>query len=316
MLIYLMSFLTFLYIWWRVRDGSKIKSIKDKYILITGCDTGFGNHAAQTFDKRGFKVLATCLTEVGANGLRETTSERLRTVLLDVTKADNVTKLAEWVSKEVGDKGLWGLINNAGIMGTLAPMDWLSIEDIRAPIEVNLIGSIHVTLVMLPLIKKAKGRIVNISSVGGRVAASGGGYFASKYGIEGFNDSLRRDMKTFGVKVSCIEPGLFDTPMTDAIKVINKRKDLWKQLPLELQKEYGDNYIQKDAKKKQKLNQRIKTTDLSLVVWCMEHALTSQHPRTRYSVGLDAALLWIPLSYMPTFIQDIVILRNKVEIPA
>lgn len=87
--------------------------------------------------------------------------------------------------------GLWGLVNNAGIMGPSAPTDWLDIEHFREPIEVNLIGLINVTINMLPLIKKAKGRIVNVSSVGGRLAFCGGGYFPSKFGVEGFNDSLR-----------------------------------------------------------------------------------------------------------------------------
>lgn len=76
-------------------------------------------------------------------------------------------------------------------MGPTAPTDWLKIEHFRAPIEVNLIGLINVTLNMLPLVKKAKGRIVNISSIGGRLTVNGGGYFPSKYGLEGFNDSLR-----------------------------------------------------------------------------------------------------------------------------
>ncbi|NP_001080745.1 dehydrogenase/reductase (SDR family) member 9 L homeolog isoform X1 [Xenopus laevis] len=315
MFLYMWVCVAILYIWWKVRDGLRINNITEKYILITGCDTGFGNHAAKAFDKQGFRVLATCLTDAGATGLREATSERLKTIRLDVTNADNVLSVAKWVKGEVGNKGLWGLINNAGIMGTLAPFDWMTIDDIRKPIEVNLIGLIHVTLVLLPFIKKAKGRIVNVSSVGGRVAASGGAYFSSKFGVEGFNDSLRRDMKAFGVKVSCIEPGLFKTPLSDPAKVIQQRTDIWKRLPVEIKKEYGDNYIQIDASKKQKLNQRILNSDLSLVVQCMEHALTSRHPRTRYSAGFDAAFLWIPLSYMPTFIQDFVILRNKVKIP-
>lgn len=91
--------------------------------------------------------------------------------------------------------GLWGLVNNAGIMGPSAPTDWLDIEHFREPIEVNLIGLINVTINMLPMIKKAKGRIVNVSSVGGRLAFSGGGYFPSKFGVEGFNDSLRYDTR-------------------------------------------------------------------------------------------------------------------------
>lgn len=87
--------------------------------------------------------------------------------------------------------GLWGLINNAGIPGVLAPTDWLTLEDYREPIEVNLFGLISVTLNMLPLVKKAQGRVINVSSVGGRLAIVGGGYTPSKYAVEGFNDSLR-----------------------------------------------------------------------------------------------------------------------------
>ena len=87
--------------------------------------------------------------------------------------------------------GLWGLINNAGILGVLAPNDWLTVEDYREPVEVNLFGLISVTLNMLPLVKKARGRIINVSSIGGRLAFGGGGYSPSKYAVEGFNDSLR-----------------------------------------------------------------------------------------------------------------------------
>ena len=89
--------------------------------------------------------------------------------------------------------GLWGLINNAGILGVLAPNDWLTVEDYREPVEVNLFGLISVTLNMLPLVKKARGRIINVSSIGGRLAFGGGGYSPSKYAVEGFN--LRRAHK-------------------------------------------------------------------------------------------------------------------------
>ncbi|KAM9305688.1 dehydrogenase/reductase SDR family member 9 [Gastrophryne carolinensis] len=314
MFVYVLVCVIILYVWWKRRDSATISSITGKYVLITGCDSGFGNHAARTFDNLGFRVLATCLTESGATALKLETSNRLKTVLLDVTKAEDVQRVSEWVKEEVGEQGLWSLINNAGIMGTLAPIDWLSIEDIQAPIEVNLIGLIHVTLAMLPMIKKAKGRIVNVSSVGGRVAASGGGYFSSKYGVEGFNDSLRRDMHAFGVKVSCIEPGLFKTALSDPHKVLEQRISIWRRLSNSIKKEYGDNFIERDAANKQKLN-LIRNSDLSVVVQCMEHAVISQHPRTRYSVGMDANYFWIPLSYMPTFIQDYVILKNKVKIP-
>ncbi|XP_056389835.1 dehydrogenase/reductase SDR family member 9 [Hyla sarda] len=315
MFLYVLGCSFLLYLWWRIRDGLKISNVAGKHVLITGCDSGFGNLAARTLDKKGFIVLATCLTESGADALKQQTSQRVKTIFLDVTDADNVKRVAQWVKDVKGNRGLWGLVNNAGIMGTLAPIDWLTIDHFREPIEVNLIGLIHVTLSVLPLIKKAKGRIVNVSSVGGRVAASGGGYFSSKFGVEGFNDSLRRDMKAFGVNVSCIEPGLFKTPLSDAKLVLEQRISIWKQLPKTIQDEYGENYVQMDALLKQKLD-RIRNSDLSLVVWCMEHALSSQHPRTRYGVGTDASFLWIPLSYMPTFIQDFAMMKNKVKIPS
>ncbi|XP_006025666.1 dehydrogenase/reductase SDR family member 9 [Alligator sinensis] len=316
MFFYIVAILAICYWWWvwRGRDRSKITNLTGKYIFITGCDTGFGNLAARTFDKKGFRVLASCLTETGAEELKAASSERLQTLQLDVTDSDNVKKVAERVNAEVGSEGLWGLINNAGIMGPTAPTDWLKIEHFRAPIEVNLIGLINVTLNMLPLVKKAKGRIVNISSIGGRLTVNGGGYFPSKYGLEGFNDSLRRDMIAFGVKVSCIEPGLFNTKLSNQTKVIKEREAIWNQLPPAIKKQYGEGYLQEDAARKGKLVRMSMNTDLSLVVQCMEHALTSLHPRTRYPVGRDAKFLWIPLSNMPAAIQDFVLLRNKVKL--
>nr|XP_006135844.1 dehydrogenase/reductase SDR family member 9 isoform X1 [Pelodiscus sinensis] len=316
MFICVLFFLAIFYLWWRWRaqDGQKIQDLSHKYVFITGCDSGFGNLAARTFDEKGFRVLASCLTEAGALDLKEATSEQLQTVLLDVTNPDNVRKVAEWIKAEVGSAGLWGLINNAGIMGPSAPTDWLTIEHFRAPIEVNLIGLINVTLHLLPLVKMARGRLVNISSTGGRLAVWGGGYCPSKFGVEGFNDSLRRDMKAFGVKVSCIEPGLFKTGLSNRKKIIQERETIWKQLPPAIRKQYGEGYIQKDAAKKEKLTQIFQNTDLSLAVKCMEHALTSIHPHSRYTAGWDAKVLWIPLSNMPTAIQDFILLRNKTEL--
>ncbi|XP_074857707.1 dehydrogenase/reductase SDR family member 9 [Carettochelys insculpta] len=316
MFIYIVIFSAIFYLWWtwRARDGQKIRDLTDKYIFITGCDSGFGNLAARTFDQKGFRVLASCLSQAGALELKAATSERLQTVLLDVTNPDNVKKVAEWIKAEVGSAGLWGLVNNAGIMGPCMPTDWLTIEHFRAPIEVNLIGLINVTLHLLPLIKKARGRLVNISSSGGRLAVSGGGYFPSKFGVEGFNDSLRRDMKAFGVEVSCIEPGLFKTALSDQKKIFQEREAIWNQLSPAIRKQYGEQYLYKDMAQKEKLVRRIQNTDLSPVVKCMDHALTSIHPRSRYIAGWDAKVLWIPLSHMPAAIQDYLLLRYKTQL--
>ncbi|OXB76839.1 UNVERIFIED_CONTAM: hypothetical protein H355_002532 [Colinus virginianus] len=247
MFFYILLFLSISSLWWywKARDKRKVANLTGKYIFITGCDTGFGNMAAKTFDKKGFRVLASCLTETGAKELQAVTSDQLQTVLLDVRDSNSIKKAATWIKAEVQSEGLWGLVNNAGIMGPSAPTDWLDIEHFREPIEVNLIGLINVTINMLPLIKQAKGRIVNVSSVGGRLAFCGGGYCPSKFGVEGFNDSLRRDMKAFGVKVSCIQPGLFKTPLTNPAKILKEKEIIWNRLPPDTKKQYGEEYFQK-----------------------------------------------------------------------
>ncbi|XP_025903782.1 dehydrogenase/reductase SDR family member 9-like [Nothoprocta perdicaria] len=318
MLFYILLLLGIFFLWWhwRARDELKVTNLAGKYMFITGCDTGFGNLAAKTFDQKGFRVFAGCLTEKGAKELAAVTSKKLQTVLLDVKDSDRVKEVAAWIKNEVQSEGLWGLVNNAGIMGLLAPTDWLDIKHFREPIEVNLIGLINVTINMLPLIKKAKGRIVNVSSIGGRIAFSSGGYSPSKFGVEAFNDSLRRDMKAFGVKVSCIEPGLFKTALSNSTRIMEEKEIIWDQLPPSIKKQYGDEYFKNDAAKKEKLSKMCLNRDISSVVRCMEHALTSRHPCTCYVVGRDAKVFWNPLSKMPAAVQDFFLLRNRAELAA
>uniref|UniRef100_A0A8D0KL64 Dehydrogenase/reductase 9 n=1 Tax=Salvator merianae TaxID=96440 RepID=A0A8D0KL64_SALMN len=306
------------YLWWKWRVGETLNdmAIAGKYVFITGCDSGFGKMTARTLDKKGFHVIAGCLTEKGAEELKAETSQHLQTVLLNVTDPENVRSVTDYIKKEVGEKGLWGLINNAGIIGATAPTDWLNIEHFRAPIEVNLIGLINVTLHMLPLVKKAKGRIINVTSVGGVVAICAGGYCPSKYGAEAFSDSLRQDMKPFGVKVSCIQPGLFKTGLSDRVKVMKEKLDIWNKLPSDIHKQYGENYLKEGKVLKKLIDNKSfpKNDDLSVVVKCIEHALMSKHPKIRYTAGLDAKVLWIPLAVMPSFLQDFVLMKNKVKL--
>lgn len=313
MLFWVLALLILCGFLWHYKGQLKIADITDKYIFITGCDTGFGNLAARTFDQKGFHVIAACLTEAGSTALKANTSERLHTVLLDVTDPENVKSIAQWVKNQVGGKGLWGLVNNAGVLGALAPTDWLTVEDYREPVEVNLFGLINVTLNMLPLVKKAQGRVINVSSIGGRVAFGGGGYTPSKYAVEGFNDCLRRDMKAFGVHVSCIEPGLFKTALSDPVKAAEKRLAIWQHLPPDIKRQYGESYIEK-CLDKLKGTASLVNADLSLVVECMDHALTSLFPKTHYAAGKDAKTFWIPLSHMPAVLQDFLLSKQKVEL--
>lgn len=285
------------------RERQMLPRLSEKHVLITGCDSGFGNLLARQLDARGMRVLAACLSEAGAAQLRAATSNRLQTVLLDVTSSKSIADVTAWVRERVGDQGLWGLVNNAGIAIPTAPNEWLTKEDFAKVLDVNLLGLVEVTLSLLPLVRRAQGRVVNVASVMGRVSFFGGGYCISKYGVEAFSDSLRLEMRKFGVKVCVIEPGYFKTMITNVENLEKNFLSSWKKLPEEIKTSYGENYL-KEFVGTLKLLQKTFNTDLSLVTNCMEHALTSVHPRTRYSPGWDAKLLYLPISYLPSALTD------------
>ncbi|XP_076776664.1 retinol dehydrogenase 7-like isoform X3 [Arvicanthis niloticus] len=249
------------------------------------------------------RVLAACLTEEGAKQLRSKTSERLETMILDVTKTESIVAATQWVKERVGNRGLWGLVNNAGISNPSGPSEWMKKQDFATVLDVNLLGMIEVTLNMLPLVRKARGRVVNVSSVVGRVSSIGGGYCISKYGVEAFSDSLRRELSYFGVKVAIIEPGGFKTNISDVKRLSHNLEKLWDQATPEVKEIYGEKFKDSYVKTVKPLVD-IFSEDLSVVTDCMEHALTACHPRTRYSAGWDAKFLYIPLSYLPTFLLD------------
>ncbi|XP_028717449.1 retinol dehydrogenase 7-like [Peromyscus leucopus] len=293
------------------RERKVVSHLQDKYVFITGCDSGFGNLLARQLDRRGMRVLAACLTENGAEELRSKTSDRLETVILNVTKTESVVAATQWVKERVGNRGLWGLVNNAGI-AVFAFNEWLNKEDFAKVLDVNLLGMIDVTLNMLPLVRKARGRVVNVSSIMGRLSLFGGGYSISKYGVEAFSDSLRRELSYFGVKVAIIEPGGFKTALSSNDRVSPALKMIFDQASSEVKEIYGEKFLSSYLPAVNSLMETC-SEDLTLVTDCMEHALTSCHPRTRYSAGWDAKLVYLPMSYLPTFLSDAIVYLSSVK---
>uniref|UniRef100_A0A8C9AM61 Retinol dehydrogenase 16 n=1 Tax=Prolemur simus TaxID=1328070 RepID=A0A8C9AM61_PROSS len=274
----------------------------DKYVLITGCGSGFGNLLARQLDMRGLRVLAACLTEKGAEQLRAQTSDRLETVSLDVTRTESISAAAQWCCSLIFplSLGLWDLVNNAGICVPSAPNEWLTKQDFVAILDVNLLGTIEVTLSLLPLVRKVRGHVVNVSSVVGRLCIVGGGYSISKYGVEAFSDSLRRELAHFGLKVAVVEPGFFQTNVTNCESFLAGPGGLGPGQPRDQGPHsqgavWSTGHLEKESR------------NLSEVTDCMEHALTACHPRTRYSAGWDAKLFYLPMSYMPTFLADAIL---------
>ncbi|NXL77134.1 RDH16 dehydrogenase, partial [Leptocoma aspasia] len=288
------------------RERQTVPRLSEKHVLITGCDSGFGNLLARQLDARGLRVLAACLTDAGAAQLRAATSNRLQTVLLDVTSSKSIADVTAWVRERVGDQGLWGLVNNAGVAIPVGPNEWLTKEDFVKVLNVNLVGLVEVTLSLLPLVRRARGRVVNVASVMGRVSPFGGGYCISKYGVEAFSDSLRRELRPFGVQVSIIEPGGFQTGMIDPAPMVKDLARVWERLPSEAQAAYGRHYLDKYAKTSTLLH-RLSSSRLSHVTDAMTHALLSRCPRSRYAAGWDARLIFLPLSYCPAWLSDTIV---------
>ncbi|XP_011604524.1 retinol dehydrogenase 7-like isoform X1 [Takifugu rubripes] len=314
MYLYLLGLLLFYYLYRWIRELPRVPDKGSKYVYITGCDSGFGNLLARHLDKQGFRVIASCFTEKGEEDLKKSCSGNLITTHLDVRSKESVAKVAAMIKDKVGQRGLWAVVNNAGVSVPSAPCDWLTIDDYESMLQVNLNGVIAVTLSVLPLIKKARGRVVNVASVFGRVAATGGPYIVSKYGVEGFNDSLRLNMAPFGVKVLCIEPGFFKTNVTDVAIISKSAKSVWDRLPQDVKDDYGHEYLQKVLDILPKKLDALSDGDLMKVVNCMEHAVAAVRPRSRYSPGWDAKLFWLPLSYMPSCVTDYILNREAIPI--
>ncbi|XP_059575299.1 retinol dehydrogenase 7-like isoform X2 [Alligator mississippiensis] len=303
MWLYLVALLVLYLLCRWYRERQTVSNLPDKHVFITGCDSGFGHLLAKQLDGRGLRVLAACLTEQGAERLQQETSGRLQTVILDVTKSDSIAAAAAWVKGQVGDRGLWGLVNNAGIRDPAGPNEFLSKADFTRVLDVNLVGLIEVTLSLLPLVRRAQGRVVNVASAAGRMSLIGGGYCPSKYGVEAFSDSLRRELRDFRVKVSIIEPGGFRTPLIDVQRVQKGLEQVWSCASANIKEAYGQQYFDCHFEKFKKFL-FTNSSKLHLVTDAMEHALMARHPRTRYSCGWDAKLFYLPVSYLPTSWTD------------
>ena len=180
--------------------------------MVTGSSTGIGRACALHLDRLGFKVFAGVRKEADGERLRAEASERLEPLILDVTDSEHISRAAERVS-EATEARLAGLVNNAGI-GVGGPLELLSVSDFRHQIEVNLIGQVAVTQAFIPALRRARGRLVFISSIGGLIATPYmAPYHASKFGIEAVGDVLRQELRPFGVQVSIVEPGSVATPI-------------------------------------------------------------------------------------------------------
>ena len=267
-------------------------------VLVTGASTGIGEATALHLKELGFDSVGAVRKEEDAERRR---SAGLRTVKLDVT--DSATIAA--ARSELGDAPLAGLVNNAGI-AVAGPLEFLPLDQLRLQLEINLVGQVAVTQAFLPALRAAHGRIVNLSSIGGRVAlALVGAYNASKFALEGISDSLRRELRHQGVDVIVIEPGGVRTPIWR--KGNELADEIQQDMPPEAERLYG-RMIAALRRETVKIEQKtgIEPREVAEVIG---KALTAKRPRTRYLVGTDAKIRWALAKVMPDRLMDRAITR-------
>ncbi|WP_319452847.1 MULTISPECIES: SDR family oxidoreductase [unclassified Mycobacterium] len=261
------------------------RSDRQQLIVVTGASTGMGAATARELAGRGYHVLAGVRRDVDAAALR---ADGIEPHILDITNESDVAAISRRVTDDPLGRPLRALINNAGV-AVNAPVETLPIAEWRNLFEVNLFGHIAMTQVLLPALLHSSGTVVNISSVGGKFAmATYGPYAASKFALEAASDSLRREVGPLGVKVVVVEPGAVTTRMAESAVATASRHSA------NMTTGQLDRYAALTAAvSAQQLSFTKKGVPAERAAKVIAKAATAPKPRTRYTIGSEAALLWL-----------------------
>lgn len=255
-------------------------------------------------DREGWRVFAGVRRDEDAESLRAEASDRLVPVKLDVTDATQIAAAAGRIDETVGERGLDGIVNNAGV-AILGPLETIPLEDFRRQIEVNLTAQVAVTQATLASIRRARGRVVFVSSIGGRMALPfGAPYHAAKFGIEAVADCLRQELRPWRIAVSVIEPGSIDTPIWERGE--RTADEIALRSPSAQEELYGET-IKRFRKAVRRTAERGIPPEKVAAAIC--HALSASRPRTRYLVGVDASGQALAARFLPARAMDVVVRR-------
>ena len=277
-----------------------------RLVLITGCDSGFGQALTRSLDRQGYRVLASCLTPQGQRDLTCICSDRVLPFSLDLTKPASIEAVKALVDAQGGR--LHSLVLNSGVAVTHL-VDFQSIDAFQLTMQINFLGHVHLTKLLLPSLlppphsawsERRGGRLVVMTSAAGILSGPGmSAYAASKHALEAFADSMRREMgplTAWRLSVSLIEPSFMATPMV-ANSLSDDRLNDWDQATVEVQQRWGrETWEHRHRVNKSRVGSSI--GDPAVVVDAYLHAITAEVPRTRYHPGLGSMVLWW-ISHLP-----------------
>ena len=264
--------------------------------IVTGASSGIGAATTRELAQRGFHVLAGVRREQDADALRAPGIEPL---ILDITNPDHIRALAARVDEDPRGRVVQALVNNAGIPVNV-PVETYPIEAWRHLFEVNLFGHVALTQALLPALVRSRGRVVNISSLGGKLAmATYGPYAGTKFALEAVSDALRRELAPSGVRVVVIEPGGVRTNMLSRASATTR--DLVASMTPEQDHRYGRLMHGVAAQTEAAAKWSVTAEAVAEVI---ARALTARNPRPRYTVGRDARLVTFMIRAFPDRLLD------------
>jgi NAD(P)-dependent dehydrogenase (short-subunit alcohol dehydrogenase family) len=268
-------------------------------VVITGASAGIGAACALALDTLGYRVFAGVRNPADGESLQRRAGPRLMPIRLDVTDPASLAAASHTVTAMMGDHGLAGLINNAGI-GVAGPVEALPLAEWRRQFEVNVFGLIATTQTFLPLIRKGRGRIINMGSIAGRASMPFmAPYAASKHALVAVTDALRIELQPWGIRVALIEPGAIATPIWGKTRKEADRWDAsWSQ-DLKAMYQEGFTRVKEAATAAGEQAQPAK-----VVADAVAHALRSRWPKSRYLIGSDAAIRAYLAVLLPARLND------------
>lgn len=272
--------------------------VAGRWVVVTGCDSGFGLGSVADLAARGAKVVACCFTEAGVAAALA--AGAVRAPRFDLTDGDAVVSAAREIEAAC-DGTLWALVHNAGIV-LPGFVDYQPMSFYRRVMEVNFFAPVHLTRLLLPSLRKARGRVVLVSSVDGIVSLPGNApYDASKFAVEAYADALRAELSFWGIAVSVINPATMRTPLAMTFFEAHRRaweeserldpNGAWKLL---YPKDWLDAYVQFNTPNLERIAQDPRHAVADLV-----HAVTAVRPRLRYLSGTLAKTLFYALWVAP-----------------
>ncbi|MFN8372588.1 MAG: SDR family NAD(P)-dependent oxidoreductase [Anaerolineae bacterium] len=272
-------------------------------VFITGASSGIGLATAQQAAALGWRVFAGVLPGEDSSGLEN--HANISVIAIDIRKGALIQAAADTITRAVGETGLYGLINNAGIAIT-GPLEFLPLDALRLQLEVNLIGHVAVTQAFLPLIRKTRGRIINTVSILGRLTTPfSGPYCMSKFAMEAFTDTLRQEVSGWGIRVIAVEPGFTATPIWK--KAAAATDEISDELPPQGRQLYGKAL---KAVRESMAQSEARGSQPEVVAMAMLEALTAKTPKTRYLVGSQAGRISFLRWLLPDKLLDRLVMRQ------